>query len=185
MLARVLHVHGIASTVYEADDSAGARAQGGMLDIHEADGQAALKHAGLYDAFLKLVHAGGQELRVMDMHGTLLFSEPDDGTGERPEVPRAELRRLLISSLPSDTVKWGYKLQQARSLAGGRHELFFGNGETATTNLLVGATVLGRVCDLFFRTRSRPMLGCHGSKLLSPTLIPATRILQRPLEEDR
>src|ERR1700722_10933216 len=85
-LARVLHVHGIAATIYEADASPDARTQGGMLDIHHHNGQLALKAAGLYDQFRGLIHAGGEALRVLDRQGALLLAESDDGTGGRPEV---------------------------------------------------------------------------------------------------
>lgn len=138
-LARVLHVHGIAATVYEAEASANARAQGGMLDIHEHNGQLALKAAGLYDQFLKIIHPGGQQARAFDKQGNLLFDHPDDGTGGRPEVPRGELRRILLESLPANTVRWGHKLAAASPLGAGRHTLTFTNGSTATTELLVGA----------------------------------------------
>lgn len=139
VLARVLHVHGIAATIYEAEASASARAQGGMLDIHEADGQVALRAAGLLDEFLAIVHAGGQATRVLDMHGTVLFDQRDDGSGGRPEVPRGALRRVLLDALPEGTVRWGHKLAAATPLGDGRHQLRFGNGASMTSTLLVGA----------------------------------------------
>ncbi|MEW6343812.1 MAG: NAD(P)/FAD-dependent oxidoreductase [Paraburkholderia sp.] len=138
-LARVLHVHGIAATVYEAEASADARAQGGMLDIHENNGQLALKAAGLFDQFLEIIHPGGQASRVLDRHGKVLFEDHDDGTGGRPEVPRGELRRILLDSLPAGTVRWGHKLTAASSLGSGQHMLTFADGSTVTTGLLVGA----------------------------------------------
>jgi 2-polyprenyl-6-methoxyphenol hydroxylase-like FAD-dependent oxidoreductase len=138
-LARVLHVHDIAATVYEAEASANARAQGGMLDIHENNGQRALKAAGLFQEFLEIIHPGGQATRVLDQHGNVLFDDPDDGTGGRPEVPRGELRRILLDSLPAGTVRWGHKLTAVSSLGSGRHMLTFANGLPVTTDLLVGA----------------------------------------------
>lgn len=138
-LARVLHVHGIPATVYEADTSADARTQGGMLDIHESNGQLALKSAGLFEKFLEIIHPGGQQTRVLDKQGNILLDQPDDGTGGRPEVPRSELRRILLESLPEGTVCWGRKVTAVTPLAGGRHALTFIDGSTGTSDLLVGA----------------------------------------------
>jgi len=138
-LARVLHVHGIAATLYEADASADARTQGGMLDIHDDNGQRALKAAGLFDEFRRIIHEGGEASRVLDQHGTVLLDEPDDGSGGRPEVRRGDLRRILLDSLPSGTIQWGRKVTAVHSLGAGRHELTFAGGSTVTTSLLVGA----------------------------------------------
>jgi 2-polyprenyl-6-methoxyphenol hydroxylase-like FAD-dependent oxidoreductase len=110
-----------------------------MLDIHENNGQLALKAAGLYDKFVEIIHPGGQETRALDKYGNVLLNHPDDGTGGRPEVPRGELRRILLESLPADTVQWGHKLTAVSPLGRGRYGLTFTDGSTATTGLLVGA----------------------------------------------
>ena len=142
-LARVLHVHGIAAMVYEAEASADARAQGGMLDIHEYNGQLALKAADLFEKFLGLIQAEAEAQRVVDKNGNVLLDEPDKGNGGRPEAHRGELRRILLESLPAGTVRWGHKLTAISPAAsqpgGGRHMLTFADGSTVTTGLIVGA----------------------------------------------
>ena len=139
-LARVLHVHGIAATVYEAEPSAEARTQGGQLDIHEHNGQLALAAAGLTDEFRAIIHEGGEATRVLDQHGTVLLDEPDEGTGGRPEVLRGDLRRILLDSLPDGTVRWGTQgHRRAVRSATAATRCRFANGSTVTTDLLVGA----------------------------------------------
>ena len=137
-LARVLHVHGIPATIYEAEPSADARTQGGQLDLHEYNGQAALAAAGLTEQFHAIIHEGGEATRVLDQHGTVLLDEPDDGTGGRPEVLRGDLRRILLDSLPDETIQWGRKVTDVHPLGDGRHELTFADGSLVTTSLLVG-----------------------------------------------
>ena len=138
-LARVLHVHGIPATIYEAEPSAAARTQGGQLDIHQHNGQLALAAAGLTEAFRSIIRDGAEATRIVDQHGTVLLDEPDDGTGGRPEVLRGDLRRILLHSLPADTIHWGRKLVGVTALGDGRHELTFTDGSTVRTDILVGA----------------------------------------------
>jgi 2-polyprenyl-6-methoxyphenol hydroxylase-like FAD-dependent oxidoreductase len=138
-LARVLHVHGIPATVYEAEPSPTARAQGGLLDIRDYNGQLALQAAGLIEEFRGLILEGHQAMRILDRDGTVLFDQPDDGTGGNPEVQRGELRQILLDSLPADIVQWSHKVSGVRALGEGRHEVSFADGGTVVTSLLVGA----------------------------------------------
>lgn len=138
-LAAVLNHNGVEATVLDLDASAAARTQGGMLDIHEETGQAALRAAGLYEEFLPLIHRGGEAMRVLDRHAVVRLSEEDDGHGARPEVERGALRDLLLSSLPEGTVRWGAKVVSARPLGDGRHEVTLADGSTLETDVLVGA----------------------------------------------
>ncbi|MFD4256989.1 FAD-dependent oxidoreductase [Streptomyces sp. NPDC058534] len=132
--ARVLHVNGIDAVVYERESSRVARGQGGMLDIHS--GQRALREAGLIDQFHVIARGEGQDMRLLKPDGTLLLQEDtsDDAPLDRPEVDRADLRDLLLDSLPDGTVRWGHAFRTADD--GLMH---FADGGSATYDLLVGA----------------------------------------------
>ncbi|KFG03787.1 MULTISPECIES: FAD-dependent oxidoreductase [Streptomyces] len=138
-LARVLRVHGIPATVYEAEPAPDARRQGGLLDLHPDSGQAALEAAGLIEEFRKRVLPGREAYRIMDQAGRVLLDLPDTGTGERPEIPRGALRQLLLDSLPAGTVRWGHKVTAVRTVADGRHRVDFADGTSVVADLLVGA----------------------------------------------
>ncbi|UOZ03723.1 NAD(P)/FAD-dependent oxidoreductase [Amycolatopsis sp. WQ 127309] len=140
VLARILQTHGIPATVHELDATAGARRQGGSLDIHEDTGQLALREAGLYDEFRRHTHPQGEHVRVLDKKAHVFVDAgPDGGEGGRPEIDRTVLRDLLVGSLDPGSIVWDHKVTAARTLGDGRHELTFADGTTTTTGLLVGA----------------------------------------------
>ncbi len=138
-LARVLHVHGFAATIYEAEVSANTRTQGGLLDIHQDNGQLALKAAGLFKKFLGFIIPGADAKRVVDKDANVSLDMPNSGNSGRPEVRRGDLRQILLDSLPPGTVRWGHKLRAVSPLGSGRYGLTFADGFTVTTDLLVGA----------------------------------------------
>nr|WP_025828943.1 NAD(P)/FAD-dependent oxidoreductase [Acetobacter persici] len=139
VLARILHIHGITATVFEAEASAEIRMQGGQLDIHEHDGQFALASAGLTDAFRSIIHHGAEAMRVLSRDGTVLFDAQDNSGGNRPEVLRGDLRRILLDSLPDGMVRWGKKLEKVATTGCGHYELTFSDASTVVSRLLVGA----------------------------------------------
>ncbi|MEV6332055.1 FAD-dependent monooxygenase [Streptomyces sp. NPDC051909] len=127
-------MNGIEAVVYEREPSRGARGQGGMLDIHS--GQRALREAGLTDQFHAIARSEGQDMRLLTPDGTLLLQEdtPDDAPLARPEADRADLRDLLLDSIPERAVRWGRAFTSAENGL-----LRFADGGSATYDLLVGA----------------------------------------------
>ncbi|AJF63552.1 FAD-dependent oxidoreductase [Streptomyces vietnamensis] len=173
VLARVLHLHGIEAVVYERDASPDARTQGGMLDLHTESGQRALREAGLEAEFLRMARREGQDMRLLDHTGKLLLQEdtPEDAPMDRPEVDRADLRAILLDSLPPSTIAWGRGLRHAEALPEGRHRLHLTDGSTAECDLLVGADgANSRVRPLL--TDARPAhLGAHIIETGIPDLV--------------
>ncbi|MFJ5800502.1 FAD-dependent oxidoreductase [Streptomyces decoyicus] len=138
--ARVLQRNGVPVTVFDHEASAGARSQGGTLDLHMTTGQAALRAAGLHEEFTALARPEGQEMRLLDHTATVLFQHtPAPGDGDRPEIDRGELRRLLLDSLAPETVRWGSYLRTLHPLGDGRHKAEFDDGHTETFDLVIGA----------------------------------------------
>ncbi|WP_329133658.1 FAD-dependent oxidoreductase [Streptomyces sp. NBC_00670] len=138
--ARVLQRHGLAVTVYDRDPDAGSRNQGGSLDLHEDDGQLALREAGLLEEFFALARPESQEMRHLDPSGRLLGHHlPGEGETAAPEIDRGQLRGLLLGSLAPGTVQWGRALASAGGPADGPRTLTFTDGTTAETDLVIGA----------------------------------------------
>lgn len=138
-LACILHRHGVDVTIYEAESSPTARCQGGLLDIHEHSGQAALRAAGLYDAFRRLVRPGEDARRVVNKRGHILFETAPDRASRRPEVDRGELRAMLIAALPGGAIRWNHKVSALARIGDGRHAITCANGTRVIVDLLIGA----------------------------------------------
>ncbi|MFF1573711.1 FAD-dependent oxidoreductase [Leifsonia sp. NPDC058292] len=138
--ARILQQHGIAVTVYDRDTDAGSRNQGGSLDLHDDDGQLALREAGLIDEFFALARFEGQEMRMLKPDGQVVSHHiPDADEAVSPEIDRGQLRELLLKSLQPGTIRWGHKLLSVSGDDTSPRILTFGDGTTVESDLVIGA----------------------------------------------
>lgn len=138
--ARVLQLHGIPATVYDADLSVGARDAGGTLDLHLDSGQIALEDAGLLAEFTAIARIEDQSKSRVDQHGIVLETFlPASGDDAAPEIDRGQLRALLAESIDQTAIRWGHKLLDATPTGEGRHLLEFANGVTDEVDLVIGA----------------------------------------------
>ncbi|MFF9155113.1 FAD-dependent oxidoreductase [Streptomyces sp. NPDC014846] len=138
--ARILQRHGITVTVHDRDTGPDARDQGGTLDLHADNGQAALRAAGLLDEFFALARPEGQEMRQLSPAGALMDHQvPAPDERFKPEIDRGILRDLLLGSLSPGTVRWGHSLERVGGLAEGPRRLHFADGSTIETDLVIGA----------------------------------------------
>lgn len=144
LLARLLTIHDFPFNIYESDSSPNARSQGGTLDLHPESGQRGLREAGLTDEFRKIIRHGGEAMRLSDKSGRIHIDEKDDGQGDRPEVDRVQLRRILIESVGVENISWGKKVASCRQAValGGEDQwavVLADGSEEGPFDLIVGA----------------------------------------------
>ncbi|KAB5546828.1 hypothetical protein GE09DRAFT_192462 [Coniochaeta sp. 2T2.1] len=136
--ARLLERKGIDYVIYERDGNAQSNNVGGSLDLHPGTGQLALRECGLWDEFMVSARYDDTIFTIADKLGNRLL---ELGQGrDAPEIDRAELRKLLLQSIPKDKIKWGHVLQDVGVGADGRRVLRFANGVVVSGfRLVLGA----------------------------------------------
>lgn len=139
-LARLLQQDACRVKVYERDQSRDTRIQGANLDLHEASGLAALKKAGLLDAFYANYLPGAGKLRVMDHKGIIYMDDHKEGplSEHRPEIDRGPLRRILLDSLKPGTVVWDRHFVSMEKENEG-WQIRFRNGKNVYADLVIAA----------------------------------------------
>jgi 2-polyprenyl-6-methoxyphenol hydroxylase-like FAD-dependent oxidoreductase len=137
-LARLLECKGIDYVVYERDESPESNRTGGSLDIHGKTGQLALQQCGLFEKFAKNARYEDTVFAIADKTGNLLL---ELGHGrDAPEIDRAQLRQILLDSIPEHKIMWGQTLKSATHGNDNRPVLRFANDTVLSGfSLVVGA----------------------------------------------
>jgi len=143
-LAVLLQQKGVNVKLYERDINEHARVQGSPLDMHEHSGLAALRQAGLLEAFRQNFMPGADRKVIVNELAEVLLSDhhkPEENFGEayfRPEIDRGTLRKMLLDALLPETVAWDSQFI-AMEKQGEGWLLQFRNGKTAYADIVIAA----------------------------------------------
>lgn len=137
-LAAILEKNGMDYIVYERS-SEDTPPRGGCLDLHPGSGQRAMKEAGVFEEFKKYSRAGDATIHLLyDHNGNEIYSF---GHGrDAPEIDRWAIRKVLLTAIPKEKVRWSTALKSAERDENGQVVLSFTDGTTASGfKLVVGA----------------------------------------------
>ncbi|WP_447640464.1 MULTISPECIES: FAD-dependent oxidoreductase [Chitinophagaceae] len=140
-LARLLQMKNADVKVYERDFNEAVRVQGSTLDLHEGTGLEALKRAGLLKEFYRHHRAIASKMLLVDKLLNIHFDDHNFAkiTSEtRPEIDRAPLRNILLSSLKPNTVVWDSNFSSMEKQNNG-WLMHFKNRTSAYADLVIAA----------------------------------------------
>ena len=139
MLGLLLQRQGFSFTIYERGYQNMHSDRGGSLDIHDDSGQLPLKEAGIFENFSKHARYEGEDTRIVNKDGEILYDEDAEGEGNRPEIDRGKLCDIIMEQIHPENIKYGFKFEKLIQRDNGEVELVFENGTTVMTNLVIGA----------------------------------------------
>ncbi len=139
MLGLLLQRQGFSFTIYERVYQNMHSDRGGSLDIHDDSGQLPLKVAGIFENFRKHARYEGEDTRIVNKDGEILYDEDAEGEGNRPEIDRGKLCDIIMEQIHPENIKYGFKFEKLIQRDNGEVELVFENGTTVMTNLVIGA----------------------------------------------
>lgn len=144
-VAKLLQQKGVSVKVYERDYNKEARLQGSPLDLHEESGLAAIRKAGLLEAFKANFSPGADKKRIVNQQAEVFYSDhenkPEENFGDayfRPEIDRGPLRSLLFESLAPETVVWDSHFTGMEKQNEG-WQLHFKNGLSVYADFVIAA----------------------------------------------
>ncbi|MBF0794873.1 FAD-dependent oxidoreductase [Mammaliicoccus lentus] len=139
MLGLLLQRQVFSFTIYERGYQNMHSDRGGSLDIHDDSGQLPLKVAGIFENFRKHARYEGEDTRIVNKDGEILYDEDAEGEGNRPEIDRGKLCDIIMEQIHPENIKYGFKFEKLIQRDNGEVELVFENGTTVMTNLVIGA----------------------------------------------